>query len=159
MHISVAVFLALTVIYAGTFVLPYDLGAKALPFASEAASASCAVATFFIVKSGNMGLASVALLLAAATAFVALSGLATLACTTRQRPCSKTQAGFVAHSLLFSSPIMVGTAAYFAYAVGSMAGLPLWAAVVAAVVLTPLYVVYALPPVADGVTRLTEMRA
>lgn len=156
MHTSVAVFVALTVIYAGTLVLPYDLSAKTMQFAAQAATIACAVATFFVLKSSKMGVGPVALVLAAATSFVALAGLAAMTCPPGK--CQKYRTLFVANSLLFSTSIMTGSAAFLAYTVGSVVGLPAWAAIVASVVLTPLYIVYGMPVVVEVITRMTELR-
>lgn len=156
MHTSVAVFIALTVIYAGTLVLPADLSAKTLQFTGAAASTSCAVATFFVLKASNLGVGAVALVLVAATAMVSMTALAMATCSTSG--CRQYQTMYVSNSLLFSSSITTGTAAYLGYLVASLVGLPVWAAIVVSVLLVPMYIVYGMPVIMHGVANLTEMR-
>lgn len=155
MQTSVAVFLAFTVIYFGSVVLPYDVASKAIGWTAQATSLTAAVATFMLMKSYKFTLAPAALLLLCLTVVATLAATAIVLCVHKEQ----CQQSFPLHALVFSSGFLSGVAAYVGYLFGAALGLPVWATIVGAISFAPVYIAFVMPFVAkhlEGLFSRTE---
>lgn len=155
MQTSVAVFLAMTVIYFGSFALPAEYSQKAVGWAAQATAGTGAVATFMVMYARKVGLGTSVLLLFAASVLSVLSAMATLACV-ESKKCSPT---FPVHTLVFSGSVLTGVSAFTGFLLGTTIGLPLWAAIVVSIALTPIFITTVLPAVGGGVKAVVDKLA
>jgi len=150
MQTSLAVFLAFTVIYFGSVVMPFDVATKAIGWTAQATSLTAAVATFMLMRSYKFTLGPAALLLLCLTIVATLAATAIVLCVQKQQ-CQQTMP---VHALVFSSGFLSGVAAYVGYLLGSALGLPAWATIVTAISFTPIYITFVMPFVAKRVESL-----
>lgn len=150
MQTSTAVFLALVVIHAAAVVLPFEWAMSVMGWSAQAVAISGAVAMFMFLKSQKVGLGYSAAVVLVTTIVSALAALAISACRSIQE-CKKS---FALHSLVFALAGMAGSTAFVGFSVGSAAGLPAWGAIVAALVVVPLYIVHVMPVVTRGVVSV-----
>ena len=150
MQTSVAVFLAFTVIYFGTVVLPFDVATQAVGWTAQATAVAAAVATFTVMKSRKFSLGPAALLLLCMTVVSILAATAIVLCVQRKQ----CQQSLPVHSLVFSTGFMSGMAAYVGFLIASAVGLPMWATIVIAVMCAPVYIAYVMPFLANFIANL-----
>jgi hypothetical protein len=150
MHPSTAVFLAFTVIYFGSLVVPFEFAAKAFGWTTQATALSAAVATFFLLKQEKMDMSRAAMVLACMAMVSILSALAIMACVQR----GKCKEALPVHTLVFSTGFLSGAAAYIAFLLTATVGMPLWATIVAAAIAAPLFVGYVMPFFATHIEKM-----
>lgn len=152
MHLSVAVFLAFTVIYFASVALPAEQSMKAVGWTAQATSLTAAVATFFALQSHKTRLLPASSVLLAAIVVSVLVAMAFVRCA-NQDGC---EPALSMHGMVFSSGFLTGTAGYVGFTLAIMIGLPAWASIVVAVMFSPVVVAFLMPFMAKHITQAVE---
>lgn len=135
MHDSMAVFLAVSVLYFVSLAMPFEYASKVAGIMAQGVTLTGAFGTFMVLKSQNVdftGALAVFLALSVVSAIAVLSGVQ---CVPDPRQCKET---VHLHAIIFTSAFTVGSAAYLGYVLASMAGFPLWAAIAISLVFAPM---------------------
>lgn len=152
MQTSLAVFIAFTALYFASLAMPFQVAERATGWAAQATTLSGVVATFMLMQSHRLGLGRSTLVLATFTLVTALAALAVGMCVKR-KSCDPS---FPVHTLVFSTSFLAGAAGYIGFVLGTSAGLPLWATIVAVVMLTPVFIAFTLPLTAKSVNFMLD---
>jgi hypothetical protein len=153
MHTTDTVFVAVAALYLVSTVLPVDWAERTTPYLSMATGLTGAIATFFTMSRLKLGLLQTLAVMACAATVTTLTTLA-MASTTQCADSSKCYALLPLTGMVFSSAILSGAAAYFAYLLASAVGLPLWAAIVTTIVFAPVFMAIVAPAIDKGVKNM-----
>ena len=158
MQTSLAVFLATTVIYFVSTLLPFKASQQSVGWAAQATMATGVVATFMVMKAQRLTMVQAALVFACFALIAGTAVLVSSACLVQK---NKWQCEHLLplHTVLFSSAFLTGSAAYIGYGLGSALGMPLWATIVASIVFAPFAMAVATPLASKAVTQVCNQLA
>lgn len=156
MQTSVAVFLAFTVIYFASILLPFKASQASIGWTSQAAMTTGAVATFMVMKSNRLSMVQAALVFTFGAIITAITVMMSSVCLLVDDKAWQCQNLLPLHTMLFSAALLTGATAYIGYGLGSAMGLPLWATIAGSIALAPLGFTVAMPLASRGVGRIYD---
>lgn len=150
MDTPTAVFVATLVVYLGATVLPFRVGQEYSAWLAQATTATCALATFFALRKYRASTPQALAVALSAAAVTALASTSLAGCMRAPGGASCNSMALV-HASLLSGAALAGSASYVTYVLWLAIGLPVWAAVVATLLGTPLLVAASMPLVNSAV--------
>jgi hypothetical protein len=140
MQRSVAVFLAIAVIYVGAGLLPS--AHSALGWLAQGTVISGAIATFCVMQAHHVSVPQAAAVFLCTGSLAALSSLSATTCYLKNEDCTSLMP---LHAAVLSNALLLGAASFTAFGVWLALGFPVWLAIFGTVIAAPAMTLAVLP--------------